>query len=157
MHSTDGPVCIHQVSLHMTCNDCTAQQLLNKIHERIEPEKPMRYDIATDSRVPVTQKDWDQAQAFIQAACKAKSALAEIDPYSSPPWKFQLAVFPNPMRPAEAFIAEAKVIEPYPGLFYKDEQYFPPVPKTEWVIGQSICIGFAAELVRRWNRVPGQY
>lgn len=121
------------------------------------PDWPMRYNITTDETVPVTQKDWDEAIDFIHKAIAVKSALAAPDPESSPPWKFQLAVFPNPIRLGEAFIAEAKAIEPYPELRYKGEVYFPSVPKTEWTVPCSISVGFAAELVRRWNRVPGQY
>lgn len=117
----------------------------------------MRYDIQTDSTVPVTQEDWDKAMEFIHASLKVKSALAEIDPNSTEAFKFQLAVFPNPMKIEQAFIAEAKAIEPYPGLQYGGETYFPPVPKTEWQIPCSFSLGFAAEIVRRWNRVPGQY
>lgn len=116
-----------------------------------------RYEISTDEMVEVSQDDWDKAMSFIKAAIQVKASLAEPSPESSEPFKFQLAVFPNPMRPGEAFVAEAKEIEPYEGLHYNSEVYFPPVPKTEWIFSQSVLVDFAAEVVRRWNRVPGQY
>lgn len=166
MSESDMAACIHGKPLSEKCSECDAQASAPEVYhpqkymsngEPTPPSHPMRYDIATDETVPVTQADWDEAIDFIHKAIEVKSALAEPDPESSPPWKFQLAVFPNPMRPGEAFVTEAKTIEPYDQLKYKGETYFPPVPKTEWAIPSSISVGFASEIVRRWNRVPGQY
>jgi hypothetical protein len=120
------------------------------------PTRPMRYDIATDSTVPVTQEDWDQLATFVHKMKQANSALSIPDEASSKPFKFQLAAFPNPMHLGYVFIAEAKAIEPYGGLRFGGEDLFPPVPKTPWVIG-GVEQEFALEIVRRWNRVPGQY
>lgn len=153
--------CIHGISLINNCFDCSQSVREMSVEELsaklVDEPRPMRYDIASDSRVPVTQKDWDEALEYIQATLRVKAALAEPDPESSQSWHFQLAVFPDPRQLEKAYVAEAKAIEAYPGLHYKGEVYFPPVPKTEWCIPQSFSLGFASELVRRWNRVPGQY
>lgn len=117
---------------------------------------PKRYEISTDEMVPVTQEDWDKLYALISSMREAQSALAIPDEQSSPAFKFQLAVFPAPLHLGRAFIAEAKEIEPYGALRFGGENLFPPVPKTPWVIG-TIEQDFAIEIVRRWNRVPGQY
>lgn len=117
----------------------------------------MRYEISTDEMVPVTQEDWDKREALIHEMKKANSALAIPDEQSLSAFKFQLAAFPNIMRKGEVFIAEAKAIEPYERLSFGGEALFPAVPRTPWVINTSIEASFAIEIVRRWNRVPGQY
>jgi len=124
--------------------------------DNLLPAHPMRYDIQTDSTVPVTQEDWDQLYNLIFEMKKAQSELTIPDETSSPAFKFQLAVFPNPMNLNSVFIAEAKAIEPYGKLRFGGEDLFPPVPKTPWVLSR-VEQSFALEIVRRWNRVPGQY
>lgn len=117
----------------------------------------MRYAIETDSIEPVTQKDWDDLYGFVTSMRKANEALRVPDEQSSPAFKFQLAAYPNLVHLGKVFIAEAKEIEPYEGLRFGGEVHFPPVPKTPWVINSAVDQDFALEIVRRWNRVPGQY
>lgn len=144
--------CIHGKPLNEHCSDCYAEENA----PATAADWPMRYDIATDTMMPVSQKDWNEVMDFVHKSTQARALLAIPDEESSQTWRFQLAIFPMPMAPAKAFIAEAKAIEPYPALQYKGETYFPPVPKTPWIIN-AVSLEFAAEIVRRWNRVPGQY
>ena len=125
--------------------------------DNLIPPRPVRYEISTDEMVPVTQEDWDKLYALICKMREAKSALSVPDETSSPAFKFQLAVFPNPMHLGQVFIAEAKAIEPYERLSFGGEVLFPAVPRTPWVINCHVEQSFALEIVRRWNRVPGQY
>lgn len=120
---------------------------------------PMRYDIETDSRVPVTQQDWDEIHEFVMKMTEARSAftIPEEDQDTRQAFKFQLALYPNPMQPGKVWLAEAKEIIPYEDAIYRGRALFPVVPKTQFVVGSTIELEFAAELARRWNRVPGSY
>lgn len=138
------------------------EELYKKEHPFVEvaaifPPHPMRYEISTDEMVPVTQEDWDKREEFLSSLRKINEALKVPDETSSKPFKFQLACYPNLVHLGRVFIAEAKEIKPYPGLRFGGEVYYPPVPETPWVINSGVDQDFALEIVRRWNRVPGQY
>lgn len=109
------------------------------------------YDIATDSRRPVTQTDILQMEERLWALafCPVPEPTEPITIGTMP---VRLAVFPNRMRPGRAFVAEEKEISPYPGMAgLNDQPLFPSVPDSQFVIQTDIDVDWARELVRRWN------
>lgn len=125
--------------------------------EPVKLEIPSGYKIESDSIELITQSDWDGVQKAFQEYGKKREML-KLPPEDEVPTrglKFQLALYPNPMRPGECFIAEAKDIEPEPLTSYQGRPLYAPVPKTQWILPSNIPIVFAIELVRRWNRPQG--
>lgn len=126
-------------------------------YEELLESYPLIYDIATDSRRPATQADVDEMQrALIEYSFKRAMMMTPTEtPTTMAKYKFQLALYPNPMRPGEAFVAEAKEISEEPLETYHGRPLYAPVPQTEWIIRGSINLDFACEIVRRWNRPHG--
>jgi hypothetical protein len=128
----------------------------NPKHEASIPF-PMRYDIATDQRVPVTQEYFDELERKMRLLLTRPEGLP-VGQAVTIPAGLKLACFPNRMREGQVFIAEAKEIEPYLDSdgraiidFETSQPYYPPVPKTDWIIHGDVNENFAREIVRRWN------
>lgn len=129
-------------------------------HDLTAVKRPMLYDISIDERRPVTQQDWDaQEQRLRQLLSKSWAELpvgSSVDPAT---FTFELALFANPMRLGQYFVAENREIEPFTGAdgraiidWQTQQPYYPPIPATPWHIRGDLPKGFASELVRRWNR-----
>ena len=120
-----------------------------------EALRPMMYDITNDSRRPVTQQDWDEVMGVIAAFGTKREMLKLPDEDTAKRWDFQLALYPNPMRPGECFVCESKEIPAEPMMTYHGRPLYAPYPKTPWHLPSIIPLEFAIELVRRWNRPHG--
>ncbi len=120
-------------------------------------DRPTIYDIATDSRRPATQADIDEMQrVIVEYSYKREMMMIPQESQGDlAKYSFQLALYPNPMRPGEAFIAEAKAISDEGLVQYHGRPLFAPVPETQWIIRGSVNLDFACEIVRRWNRPHG--
>lgn len=132
-----------------TCDHCG--------HEHCTEGTPIRYDIATDQKVPITQADWDEIVGFLKSMLKRPEGLPVGESVTIPSG-LKLAAFPNRSRIGQCFIAEAKEIESYKDsdgrvlISWETQQpYYPPVPDTKWLIHGDVNADFAAEIVRRWN------
>lgn len=120
-------------------------------------QRPKRYDIITDTFVPVDQKWVDEVCNWIQEIGLAAGAMQVHSARSDVPMGMRLAIFPNRMRNDGCYVAEDKPIEAYPGVRRMDgSPAYPSTPKTAFCIPNQLPWAFAAEIVRRWNLVADQ-
>ena len=109
------------------------------------------FNFGTGEKVPATQADIDDLQAYVMSFSKRPEIDKEESKHTDA-LKFRLACYVNKMRSDMLFIAEEKEIEPYKGIRNIDGGLcYPSVPNTKYCLPVGVAPEFAREIVKRWN------